>query len=135
MKKLKVFSDGCSKGNPGQAGIGYLIFDEHGHLVFKASKPIGIKTNNEAEYIAAIEALKEVSKLGAVEVELFSDSELLVKQLNGEYTVRSNRLKPLYRKLIKLSQSFRKFEVKHVKREANQEADRLAKLTISRSRA
>ncbi len=133
MKKLIISSDGCSRGNPGKAGIGYLIFDEHGHLISRGSKPIGVRTNNEAEYIAAIEALKEALRLGASEVELFSDSELLVKQVRGNYAVRSGRLKPLYEELLKLSRMLRRFEVKHIKRSANLGADRLARLALNES--
>lgn len=131
MKKLKIFSDGCSKGNPGQAGIGYLIYDDSDKIVSKRSCEIGIRTNNEAEYIAVIRALEEAIRLGAVEVEIFSDSELLVKQVKGEYAVRSSRLKPLYEKLIKLSQALERFEIKHIRREENERADKLARLAIA----
>ena len=131
MKRLKIFSDGCSKGNPGQAGIGYLIYDEQGELVSKRSCGIGVRTNNEAEYIAVIRALEDAVKFGATEVEVFSDSELLVKQVRGEYAVRSDRLKPLYQRLIDLSQSLERFEIKHVRRVENEKADRLARLAIA----
>jgi len=131
LKKLKIFSDGCSRGNPGQAGIGYLICDDRGKIISERSCGVGVRTNNEAEYIAVIKALEEAIELGAAEVEVFSDSELLVKQVKGEYAVRSNRLKPLYQKLINLSQALSKFEIKHVKREENKRADKLARLAIA----
>ena len=131
MKRLKIFSDGCSRGNPGQAGIGYLIYDERGKIISERSCKIGIRTNNEAEYIAVIRALEEAIRLGAAEVEVFSDSELLVKQVRGEYAVRSDRLKPLYQKLIDLSQALERFEIKHVRRVENERADKLASLAIA----
>jgi len=131
LKRLKIFSDGCSRGNPGQAGIGYLIYDERGEIISERSCKIGIRTNNEAEYIAVIKALEEAIRLGAAEVEVFSDSELLVKQVRGEYAVRSDRLKPLYQKLIDLSQALERFEIKHVRRMENERADKLASLAIA----
>ena len=131
MKRLKIFSDGCSRGNPGQAGIGYLIYDERGEIISEGSCKIGIRTNNEVEYIAVIRALEEAIRLGAAEVEVFSDSELLVKQIRGEYAVGSDRLKPLYQKLIDLSRSLERFEIKHVRRVENERADRLARLAIA----
>jgi ribonuclease HI len=132
-RKLRIFVDGCSRGNPGPAGIGYLIFDEGGRLLSKKWKHVGLRTNNEAEYLAAIEALKEALSLGASEIELLSDSELLVKQIRGEYAVRSDRLAPLHEELIRLVRSFEKFIVKHIERDGNREADRLAKLAASSS--
>jgi len=132
-RKLRIFVDGCSRGNPGPAGIGYLIFDEGGRLLSKKWKHVGLRTNNEAEYLAAIEALKEALSLGASEIELLSDSELLVKQIRGEYAVRSDRLAPLHEELIRLVRGFEKFIVKHIERDGNREADRLAKLAASSS--
>lgn len=132
-RKLRIFVDGCSRGNPGPAGIGYLIFDEGGRLLSKKWKHVGLRTNNEAEYLAAIEALKEALSLGASEIELLSDSELLVKQIRGEYAVRSDRLAPLHEELIRLVRSFEKFIVKHIERDGNREADRLAKLAAGSS--
>lgn len=127
-KKLRIFVDGCSLGNPGPAGIGYLIFDEDGRLLSKKWKHVGVRTNNEAEYLAAIEALREALSLGASEVELLSDSELLVKQIRGEYAVRSSRLAPLHEELMRLAGSFKRFAVSHVRRDENREADELARL-------
>ncbi len=133
MKKLKIFSDGCSRGNHGPAGVGYLIFDENGRLLSKKGKYVGMKTNNEAEYLAAIEALREALALGASEVELLSDSELLVKQVRGSYAVKSDRLAPLHEQLIDLIKCFKNFTIKHVGRGENRGADRLAKLVAGSS--
>lgn len=128
MRRLRIFSDGCSRGNPGPAGIGYLIFDENGRLISSKGRYVGIRTNNEAEYLAAIEALREALALGASEIELFSDSELLVKQVKGEYSVRSGKLEPLYRELMSLAKSLKKFMIIHVGRGENHEADKIARL-------
>ncbi|MEM0329047.1 MAG: ribonuclease HI family protein [Nitrososphaerota archaeon] len=133
MRRLRIFSDGCSKGNPGPAGIGYLIFDESGTLISSRGRYVGIRTNNEAEYLAAIEALREALTLGASEVELFSDSELLVKQIKGEYSVKSSRLSPLYAELMSLARNLEKFVVTHVERGENYEADKIARLAARSS--
>lgn len=132
-RKLRIYVDGCSRGNPGPAGIGYLIFDEDGRLLSKKWKHVGVRTNNEAEYLAAIEALREALSLGASELELLSDSELLVKQVRGEYAVRSSRLAPLHEELMRLVGSFEKFAAMHIERNENRETDRLAKLAASSS--
>ena len=132
-RKLRIYVDGCSRGNPGPAGIGYLIFDEDGRLLSKKWKHVGVRTNNEAEYLAAIEALREALSLGASELELLSDSELLVKQVRGEYAVRGSRLAPLHEELMRLVGSFEKFAAMHIERNENREADRLAKLAASSS--
>ena len=112
--KLRIFSDGCSRGNPGPAGIGYVLYDEDGAVLREVSKFVGVRTSNEAEYIALIEALREAIKLGADEVECYSDSELLVRQLRGEYAVRSPRLDALYRKLISIVGEFKSVSYTHL---------------------
>ena len=133
MKKLRIFSDGCSRGNPGPAGIGYVLYDEDGAVLCEVSKPVGARTSNEAEYIALIEALREAIRLGADEVECYSDSELLVRQLRGEYAVRSPRLRTLYRKLISMVSEFRSFKITHIGRGVNRRADELARRAVNRS--
>ena len=96
MKKLKIFCDGASRGNPGPSGIGYVILDPSGKSLKEGSDFLGIRTNNQAEYYAAIRALEEAIELDAEEIELYTDSDLLVKQLKGEYQVRDPELKTLY---------------------------------------
>ena len=131
MRKLKIFSDGCSRGNPGLAGIGYVILDMDNRIIVERAKFIGVRTNNEAEYIAAIEALKEALSLDADEVELYSDSKLLVKQLRGEYRVRNPRLKQLHKLLSTIASRFRLFRIEHIRRIENMHADKLAKAAAS----
>ncbi len=121
--------DGASRGNPGEAGAGALLQDSSGHTV-ELKKYLGQTTNNVAEYEALVVALEEARRLGAGEVEVRSDSELLIHQMNGVYRVKSEQLKPLYEKAGSLASGFGKIKFVHVRREANREADRLANLAI-----
>ncbi|MDW8021076.1 MAG: L-threonylcarbamoyladenylate synthase [Nitrososphaerota archaeon] len=130
MKKLKIYCDGASRGNPGLSGIGYLILDPSGKLLREGSEFLGVATNNQAEYYAAIKALEDAIELGAEEVELYTDSELLVKQLRGEYAVRDPKLKILKAKLLSLTSRLSRFEIKQVPREENVKADVLANLSV-----
>jgi len=98
-KRLIIFTDGASLGNPGQASIGAVIQDGQGKVISRISRRIGHATNNQAEYTAIIAALEEAARLGAEEAEVRSDSELVVKQLNGRYRVKKATLRPLYQKV------------------------------------
>ena len=130
MKTLKIFFDGSSHGNPGPSGIGIIILDEVGRVLDKLSKFIGFGTNNEAEYHALIEALRRAIQLDAEKVELYSDSELVVKQVKGIYSVRDEKLKRLHLKCVELLKNFKESEIKYVPRELNAEADELANEAI-----
>ncbi|MEM0452312.1 MAG: ribonuclease HI family protein [Nitrososphaerota archaeon] len=125
MKKLKIFFDGSSHGNPGPSGIGIVVYDECGREVLEFSEYVGVKTNNEVEYLALIKALEIALKLGASEIALYSDSELIVKQMKGEYAVRDVKLKELYEKAVKLMEKI-KINIIHISREENVLADKLA---------
>jgi len=127
---LIVYADGACRGNPGPMGIGVSIQMKDGKEIETVSEAIGEGTNNRAEYQAAIEGLKRASKQGADEIELRMDSELVVKQLQGEYQVRKAELKPLYAELSGLLASFKKPTVVHVKRDQNPRADELANLAL-----
>lgn len=124
--KLVIHTDGAARGNPGPAGIGALIRREDGQVLAEISRFLGHATNNVAEYTALIIALEKAAALGATEVEVFTDSELMVKQIHGEYRVKNEGLKPLYQKVQELAAGFRSFDITHVAREKNKEADRLA---------
>ena len=126
LKKAIIHVDGASKGNPGAAAIGATIKDEQGRLVASISRRIGIATNNEAEYQALIAALEKAVELGAKEVELNSDSELVVKQLRSEYRVKKATLKPLYDRVMELLGQLEGSKVTHILRKQNKEADKLA---------
>jgi len=121
-----VYSDGASRGNPGEAGIGYVIKNQKGEVIKEVSDYLGRATNNVAEYTALIRALQDGLKLGGKEVEVYVDSELLVKQIKGEYRVKNKGLIPLYNQVMSLIDKFDKFVIVHVPREQNKEADRLA---------
>ena len=124
--KVIIHADGASRGNPGQSAIGATIEDGEGRLLASLSRPIGRATNNQAEYRAVIAALKEALKLGAVEADIYLDSELVVKQINGGYRVRNAALKPLYLEVKELAASLKGFRISHIPRRQNAGADALA---------
>lgn len=124
--KLIIHTDGAARGNPGPAGIGVIIRKEDGTILAEISQFIGRATNNVAEYTALITALEKAAALGAEEIEVYTDSELVVKQIIGEYRVKNEGLKPLHRKVKSLASQFSNFRIAHVVRDKNKEADRLA---------
>lgn len=124
---FEAFVDGASRGNPGQAGAGILI--KSADKKWEFSIPLGVTTNNVAEYEALIIALIEAKKLGAKEIHIKSDSELMVKQVTGEYKVKDEKLKPLHARVKKLSAKL-KCTIKHLPREENKEADKLANIAL-----
>lgn len=132
MNKFITFTDGGARGNPGPAGIGAVIYDEHKVLVAEISEYLGETTNNQAEYRALIAALKRATTLEAQEVECYLDSELVVKQLNREYKVKNKDLAPLFLEIHNLSLNFKKISFTHIPRERNKEADRLANEAMDR---
>ena len=123
---LIVSCDGAARGNPGPAGFGVHITDDRGTVVGELSGWLGETTNNVAEYTAAILGLERARELGATEVLLRSDSQLLINQLTGVYKVKTPHLQPLHRKLRALAAGFERIRFEHVPRERNTEADRLA---------
>jgi len=129
-RRVVINTDGASRGNPGIAGAGWVIYDGDGDLMVRGRAFLGKKTNNEAEYEAVIRALAAAAEIGANEVELRADSELLIRQVNGQYQVRNERLAVLHRQVREALRHFRKTEAKHVRREQNGEADALANEAI-----
>ncbi len=128
-----VYIDGASRGNPGLAGIGIVIVQPKLHKkIMQYREFIGIATNNQAEYKALIKALKLLRDLGASRAKIFSDSQLLVKQLRGEYKVRNPELKKLFNEVKKREKFFESIEYKHIPREKNYHADRLANEAIDK---
>jgi len=126
VEKVIIWADGASLGNPGLAAIGAIIKDEQGRLVASISQGIGRTTNNQAEYRAIIAALEEAIRLGAEEVAANLDSQLVVRQISGEYRVKKATLKPLYQRVKQLQSRLRSFTITHIPRQQNKEADRLA---------
>lgn len=130
IKRLVINTDGASQGNPGPAAIGATIKDEQGRLLASISQRIGQTTNNQAEYKAIIAALEKATSLGAEQVDMHSDSELVVRQINGRYRVKKATLKPLHQKVQRLLSQFESFTITHIPRQQNKEADSLANMAL-----
>lgn len=122
--KATLHTDGGSRGNPGPAGIGVVIKFEDGRKV-EHSEYIGETTNNQAEYQALVRGLKEALSLDVTELSVFMDSELIVKQVNGEYRVKNAELRPWFEQVEEVKKEFSSVSFGHVKREKNKEADKL----------
>jgi ribonuclease HI/probable phosphoglycerate mutase len=127
-----VFADGASRGNPGEASIGAVVYDEGRREAATVSRRLGRATNNEAEYQAAIAGLEEALALGGGHVDLRMDSELIIRQLQGRYKVRNARLAPYYQRLTALLGRFGSVTIEHVPRALNKRADQLANLALDR---
>ena len=123
---LKVYIDGGSRGNPGDAAIGVVVYNDKGEEIYRFGEKIGAKTNNVAEYSALIRALEHLVKMISnpdEKILIYSDSELLVKQINGIYKVKNKKLKTLYDKAKSLLKNFKNIEIKHIVREKNTVSD------------
>jgi ribonuclease HI len=123
---LIINTDGAARGNPGPAAIGVTIRDQNGRLLASISRGIGRTTNNQAEYRAIIAGLEKAVSLGARRVLVKSDSELVVRQLQGRYKIKNTALRPLYQEIVRLAGSLDTFEIAYIPREENAEADSLA---------
>jgi beta-lactamase class A len=124
--KLRLHIDGASRGNPGPAAIGVVVQDARGRMLAEIGEYLGQTTNNVAEYRALLRGLDETAARGANEVEIFADSDLLVRQVSGEYKVRSAHLAPLHARAVQVLAGFRRWGIAHVPRERNARADALA---------
>ena len=127
--RVTIHVDGAAKGNPGPAGIGVTIRDLE-RTVFEEGRYVGEMTNNMAEYRALVFGLEKALEYGARHVVVFSDSELVVRQMNGQYRVRSERLVSLYEQAQTLCRSLESFEIRYIPRAQNQRADALADQAI-----
>ena len=127
---LSIFTDGVARGNPGDGGFGVVIKGDDGATIEEIAGYLGKTTNNFAEYSALIAALKGVVKYNAEKVEIFSDSQLMVRQINGQYSVKSESLLPLYTEAKSLISNLRNVKLFHVPREKNKEADALANKAV-----
>jgi len=127
--ELTIYTDGASRGNPGEAGAGVLITGDNGSQE-SITRYLGKATNNVAEYTAALLGLERALNLGATRVTLYADSELLVKQLNGQYRVKNSGLIPLYTRARELIAKIGRVEVYYIPRGKNKEADALANKAI-----
>ncbi|KFE63543.1 ribonuclease HI family protein [Hyalangium minutum] len=128
--RLRVYSDGAARGNPGPSGAGAVLIEPGGTVVAKVGKYLGTQTNNYAEYMGLLLGLKHAKSLGAKEIEVFADSELLIRQLGGRYQVKSPTLRPLYEEAVKLLNDFSRVKLVHVPREMNAAADEMSNRAI-----
>jgi len=125
IKKIKIFTDGGARGNPGPAAIGVVIKDENNKILKKHSEYIGKLTNNQAEYRALIKGLELAKELKPQEIACYLDSELVVKQMKQEYKVKDKDLQPLFIKAWNAKINLKKVSFHHIARELNKEADKL----------
>ena len=130
---LSIYIDGAARGNPGPAGIGVVLEDVNKQVVKNVDKFIGNATNNVAEYTALIVGMNEAYELGAKEIAVNTDSELLAKQLGGEYKVKNPVLKGLHAEILKILNNFDKVVINNIPREDNKGADKLANKAIDNS--
>jgi len=129
-KRVVICADGASLGNPGLAAIGATIKDEQGRLIGHISRRIGTTTNNQAEYRALVAALEEAIRLGANQVDISLDSQLIVRQISGEYRVRKAALKPLYHRVKQLQGLVKGSTITYIPRQQNIEAHNLANMAL-----
>lgn len=132
-KVLEIYTDGACSGNPGAASIGVVIY-ENGEKIKEISKAIGDATNNIAEYTALIYALQEALILKADQLNVFTDSELMHRQVTGQYKVKNPNIQLLFDQVQHLLKGFEKVSINHILREKNKEADRLATNAIKNNR-
>jgi ribonuclease HI len=128
--RLRLYSDGAARGNPGPSGAGAVLIEPGGTVVAKLGKYLGNQTNNYAEYMGLLIGLKHAKSMGAKEIEVFADSELLIRQLGGRYQVKSPTLRPLYEEAVKLLNDFSRVKLVHVPREMNAAADEMSNRAI-----
>ena len=130
-KKIEIYVDGGSRGNPGPSGAGVVILGSGGKRLKEISKYIGETTNNIAEYNALLYGLEEALMLRIDEIVVNLDSELVARQLTGDYRVKDPGLKPLFERAMNMLKSFKSFEIRHIEREENKEADKLVNRAIN----
>jgi len=124
---LIIHTDGGARGNPGPAAAGISIVDaDSGDALHEAGYYLGETTNNVAEYQGLLRALNKAQELGATRISVRSDSELMVRQIHGQYRVKSDALKPLYQDVMKHLSEVKQWDVEHVRRDGNKRADQLA---------
>lgn len=132
-ESLRVYVDGAAEPNPGPSGIGIVIYDEKKKKIREVKKYIGLATNNVAEYKALIQGLKEGKKLLARSVSVFSDSQLLINQMNGRFRIKDKNLRRLFQQAKNLERKFEKVTYGQIDRNKNKVADQLANLAIKKA--
>ena len=129
--RVSISVDGGARGNPGPAAAGVVVRAEDGTVLHESGLFLGRATNNVAEYRGLLAGLETALALGAGQAEVLSDSELMVRQMNGQYRVKNDGLKPLYAKAKSLAEKFDSFTIRHVRRDANKTADKLVNQALS----
>lgn len=132
-KKGVIFTDGGARGNPGPAGIGYVIYNEKNIIIYRAGVYIGEATNNQAEYQAVYQALAKAKELDLSNLDFYLDSELVVNQLSQKFKIKNPELAKLFVKIWNLSQSFENINYKYIPREKNKLADQLVNQAIDQA--
>jgi len=132
--QITAYVDGASRGNPGPAAAAFILVSRDGSQLQAKAFFLGQTTNNVAEYTAVIKALKAAKQIGTAKLTIFSDSELLVRQLNGEYKVKSEQIRPLFRQALDLLGEFKNWKVQHIMREKNKETDKLVNQALNLER-
>jgi len=130
--RIIAYTDGASRGNPGPAAAGFTLSEPGGTELQAKAFFLGEATNNAAEYTAIIRALEAARQIGAEQITVFSDSELLVRQVNGQYKVKSEHIRPFFHQVLDLLAQFRDWKVRHILREKNKKADKLVNLALDR---
>ena len=133
-QKIKIYTDGGARGNPGPAGVGVVVYDVNDNIIDTKSEYIGEATNNQAEYRAVVVAFKLIDNYEVNEIDFFLDSELVVKQLNREYKVKNKGLAPLFVKVYNNILKYKKVTFTHIRREFNKEADKLANIAMDNAK-
>ena len=126
-ESVVVYTDGCALGNPGPGGAAAVLFSPDGERLATVSEPLGHSTNNEAEYAALLLGLVEAERLGAARVEVRADSQLVLRQVRGEYRIKTAHLRPLAMRVRKAMAAFDRVTLTEIGRDDNDEADGLAK--------
>ena len=132
--RVTLHCDGGSRGNPGPAAVGVVITDSSGEVIGEVSQAIGVATNNTAEYEAVIRGLARAGELGATEVDLVGDSELVAKQITGQYKVKHPDMKPLHASVKQALLQFSEWTIKTVPRAQNSDADALVNQALDAAR-
>jgi ribonuclease HI len=128
---IEIYTDGGSRGNPGKAAIGFLIYGPGKNIIEQSSEYIGIKTNNYAEYYAILKALAAVKKYGPEEVVIYTDSSLAYNQINGFWKIKDEEIKKMVSRINKEIVNFKIFKISYIPREKNKEADKLVNIALN----
>ena len=134
-RRILIYTDGAARGNPGPAGLGAILRDaQTGEVLAELARFLGIRTNNYAEWTAVEDAVREALELGASQLDLRMDSELVARQISGRYRVKHADLKPIHARVMAMLGQLESYTVGHVPRELNKDADRLSNVAIDERR-